>query len=188
MLPLVPFRFPKPPSGSNTGSSTRLQSYTVRLKDVNGRGTNFVSSYGRFEKSEPTLFPYLTCLHNSTFDVRVFDEDEDGLINFREFARGLGIICKGELQDRMQFMYRMHVPPAVCKEAAHLSDEKSLDSGTEPTESGSVEVLVSQSRDQCSSDRLSAEEALVSILPKIRKEMRGEQTKAMSRWSRKFQQ
>ena len=57
--------------------------------------------------------------------MQVIDEDEDGLITFREFAQGLGIICKGELQGRMQFMYRMHVPPAVCDEAADLSDEES---------------------------------------------------------------
>lgn len=104
----------------------------------------------------------------------MIDEDEDGLITFREFARGLGIICKGELQDRMQFMYRMHVPPAICDEAADLSDEESLDSCTELTESGSAEVSVPQSRDQeqshdqCGSGRLTAEEIAVSISPKTR--------------------
>lgn len=80
---------------------------------------------------------------------KVIDDDEDGLITFREFARGLGIICKGELQDRMQFMYRMHVPPALCDEAAEeLSDEESVDSCVELTESGSIEVSASQARDQ----------------------------------------
>lgn len=118
--------------------------------------------------SEPTLFPYLTCLHNSTFDEQVIDEDEHGLSTFREFERGLGIICKGELQYRMQFMYRMHLPPSVCKEAADLSDGESLDNCTELTESGSAEVLVSQSRDQCGSDRLSADEASVTISSKIK--------------------
>ena len=70
------------------------------------------------------------------------------MITFREFARGLGIICKGELQDRMQFMYRMHVPPALCDEAEELSDEESLDSCVELTESGSIEVSASQAREQ----------------------------------------
>lgn len=104
----------------------------------------------------------------------MIDEDEDGLITFREFARGLGIICKGELQDRMQFMYRMHVPPAICDEAADLSDEESLDSCTELTESGSAEVVEPQSRDQgqtrdqSGSGRLTAEEIPVSISPKTK--------------------
>ena len=90
----------------------------------------------------------------------MIDDDEDGLITFREFARGLGIICKGELQDRMQFMYRMHVPPALCEEAEEeLSDEESLDSCVELTESESKEVSATQardqgqSRDQCGSGR-----------------------------------
>ena len=121
-----------------------------------------------------TVFPYLSYLHNSNFDSQVIDEDEDGLVTFREFARGLGIICKGELQDRMQFMYRMHVPPAVCNDAADLSDEESLDSCMELTESGSAEVSASQSRDQrqshdqYGSGSLSAEEIPVSISPKTK--------------------
>lgn len=79
----------------------------------------------------------------------MIDDDEDGLITFREFARGLGIICKGELQDRMQFMYRMHVPPALCDEASEeLSDEESLDSCVELTESERIEGSTSQARDQ----------------------------------------
>lgn len=42
----------------------------------------------------------------------------------------------------------MHVPPALCDEAADLSDEESLDSCMELTESGSIEVSASQARDQ----------------------------------------
>lgn len=59
----------------------------------------------------------------------------------------------------MQFMYRMHVPPALCDEAAEdISDEESLDSCTELTESESTEVLASQadqgqSQDQYGSER-----------------------------------
>lgn len=98
----------------------------------------------------------------------MIDEDEDGLITFREFAQGLGIICKGELQERMQFMYRMHVPPAVCDEAADLSDEESLDSCTELTESSGSEVTASQSRDQGAAGRLTTEELPLSISPRTK--------------------
>ena len=49
----------------------------------------------------------------------------------------------------MQFMYRMHVPPALCDEVAEeISDEESLDSCVELTESGGIEVSASQARDQ----------------------------------------
>lgn len=74
----------------------------------------------------------------------MIDEDGDGLINFREFAQGLGVICKGETQDRMLFMYRMHVPPAI-------SDAESVNSCVELKESGSTENLTSQSCDQSQS-------------------------------------
>jgi len=41
------------------------------------------------------------------------------------------------------------VPPALCDEAAEeLSDEESVDSCVELTESGSIEVSASQARDQ----------------------------------------
>lgn len=98
----------------------------------------------------------------------MIDEDEDGLISFREFAQGLGIICKGELQDRMQFMYRMHVPPALSDEAVDLSDEESVDSCMELTESGSVEDMAQtrdqqQSREERVSGPRSKEETPVSV-------------------------
>lgn len=83
------------------------------------------------------------------FHAKVIDRDEDGLISFREFAQGLGIICKGELQDRMQFMYRMHVPPALSDDdTAQVSDEESVDSCDELTEGESVEDMTTQSVDQ----------------------------------------
>lgn len=54
----------------------------------------------------------------------------------------------------MQFMYRMHVPPALCDEAAEdISDEESLDSCMELTESGSTEVLASQTDQRQSQDQ-----------------------------------
>lgn len=81
----------------------------------------------------------------------MIDEDGDGLINFREFAQGLGVICKGETQDRMLFMYRMHLPPAIYDEPTDSSDAESVNSCVELKESGSTENLTSQSCDQSQS-------------------------------------
>ncbi|PFX30248.1 TBC1 domain family member 9 [Stylophora pistillata] len=104
---------------------------------------------------------------------KVIDQDEDGLISFREFAQGLGIICKGQLQDRMQFMYRMHVPPALSDDdTAQVSDEESVDSCDELTEGESVEDMKTQScdqlppRDECVSRVRTKEESPVSVLLK----------------------
>ena len=123
---------------------------------------------------------YLTIKDNlHCFGVQVIDEDEDGLISFREFAQGLGIICKGETQDRMLFMYRMHVPPAICDEVTDVSDAESVDSCLELRESGSTEDLTTQSSDQAQSrdqaqprdqpqsrDQYVPEEMPVSVAPR----------------------
>lgn len=76
---------------------------------------------------------------------KVIDEDGDGLISFREFAQGLGIICQGETQDRMQFMYRMHVPPAISDDCLDISDAESVESCAELEESGISGDLTSPS-------------------------------------------
>lgn len=75
----------------------------------------------------------------------MIDEDGDGLISFREFAQGLGIICQGETQDRMQFMYRMHVPPAISDDCLDISDAESVESCAELEESGISGDLTSPS-------------------------------------------
>lgn len=106
---------------------------------------------------------------------KVIDEDGDGLISFREFAQGLGIICKGETQDRMLFMYRMHVPPAIYDEPSDISDTESVDSCAELNENGCTEELTSQScegpqsRDQSRSrDVYVTEEVPISVSPRAR--------------------
>ncbi len=38
------------------------------------------------------------------------DEDEDGLINFKEFSQLCGLICRGEFYQRIKLLYRMHLP------------------------------------------------------------------------------
>lgn len=94
----------------------------------------------------------------------MIDEDRDGLISFREFAQGLGIICKGETQDRMLFMYRMHVPPAIFDESPDASDSESVHSCVEHEETGSSEDwATSQSR-----DLFVTEEIPISVSPTAR--------------------
>ena len=63
---------------------------------------------------------------------QVIDEDSDDLITFKEFAQGLGIVCKGELHRKLEFMYRMHVLTNLPDGGP--SDNESIDSCTEATE------------------------------------------------------
>ena len=83
------------------------------------------------------------------------------MITFREFAQGLGIICNGETHDRLLFMYRMHVPPAICDDTTDNSDAESIDSCVELKESGSSEDL---SHDQPPQSQCVAEERPISVL------------------------
>ena len=61
----------------------------------------------------------------------MIDSDADGVINFKEFAITLGLICRGDLQQRLNFIYRLHLPPALP-----LSE---LEDGNSPDEDGGVE-------------------------------------------------
>ena len=86
----------------------------------------------------------------------MIDVDEDGLVTFREFAQELGVICKGELQDRLQFMFRMHLPPVVSEGTTDNSDDESLDSCSEILESS--EEVSCQSRHQQNVSKLVTKE------------------------------
>ena len=48
--------------------------------------------------------------------LQLLDEDRDNLINFREFSWGLGVMCRGELPERLRLLYRLHLPPALLPE------------------------------------------------------------------------
>lgn len=41
----------------------------------------------------------------------MIDEDQDGLINFKEFSQLCGTLCRGEFYERMKLLYRMHLSP-----------------------------------------------------------------------------
>ncbi|XP_072045709.1 TBC1 domain family member 9B-like [Amphiura filiformis] len=47
---------------------------------------------------------------------RFFDTDSDRLLNFRDFALGLGIMYRGEMNERLRLLYELHLPPALLPE------------------------------------------------------------------------
>ncbi|XP_041466902.1 TBC1 domain family member 9B-like [Lytechinus variegatus] len=62
------------------------------------------------------LSPWATGSHADKLGVRSFrvlDSDHDCLINFRDFAWGMGIMCRGEMPHRLRLLYEMHLPPAL---------------------------------------------------------------------------
>lgn len=66
------------------------------------------------------------------------------MINFKEFAITLGIVCRGDLHERLKLIYRLHLPPALP-----LSE---LEENSTPEEDGGVdscsEVDVAEEADE----------------------------------------
>ncbi|XP_069545398.1 TBC1 domain family member 9 isoform X2 [Brachyistius frenatus] len=60
------------------------------------------------------LFPWANGAHSDPLAVRFFhllDQNGDTLINFREFINGLGVLCHGDLTEKLKLLYKMHVLP-----------------------------------------------------------------------------
>uniref|UniRef100_A0A8C4H0M8 TBC1 domain family member 9 n=1 Tax=Dicentrarchus labrax TaxID=13489 RepID=A0A8C4H0M8_DICLA len=63
------------------------------------------------------LFPWANGAHSDPLAVRFFrllDHNGDTLINFREFINGLGVLCHGDLTEKLKLLYKMHVIPGEC--------------------------------------------------------------------------
>uniref|UniRef100_A0A3Q2U581 TBC1 domain family member 9 n=1 Tax=Fundulus heteroclitus TaxID=8078 RepID=A0A3Q2U581_FUNHE len=60
------------------------------------------------------LFPWANGAHSDPLALRFFrllDENGDSLINFRDFISGLGVLCHGDLTEKLKLLYKMHVLP-----------------------------------------------------------------------------
>ncbi|MBN3322911.1 TBCD9 protein, partial [Atractosteus spatula] len=88
------------------------------------------------------LFPWACGAHSDSLAMRFFrllDQNGDSFINFREFVTGLniyiyldifvvGVLCHGDLTEKLKLLYKMHVLP----EPAHEQEEP--DSAFEATQ------------------------------------------------------
>uniref|UniRef100_A0A672YVK5 TBC1 domain family member 9 n=1 Tax=Sphaeramia orbicularis TaxID=375764 RepID=A0A672YVK5_9TELE len=57
------------------------------------------------------LFPWANGAHSDPLALRFFrllDQNGDALINFREFISGLGVLCHGDLTEKLKLLYKMH--------------------------------------------------------------------------------
>uniref|UniRef100_A0A672YVE2 TBC1 domain family member 9 n=1 Tax=Sphaeramia orbicularis TaxID=375764 RepID=A0A672YVE2_9TELE len=64
------------------------------------------------------LFPWANGAHSDPLALRFFrllDQNGDALINFREFISGLGVLCHGDLTEKLKLLYKMHVLPGESK-------------------------------------------------------------------------
>uniref|UniRef100_A0A7N9ASE0 TBC1 domain family member 9 n=1 Tax=Mastacembelus armatus TaxID=205130 RepID=A0A7N9ASE0_9TELE len=65
------------------------------------------------------LFPWANGAHSDPLAVhffRLLDQNGDALINFREFINGLGVLCHGDLTEKLKLLYKMHVLPEISHE------------------------------------------------------------------------
>ncbi|XP_024918795.1 TBC1 domain family member 9B isoform X2 [Cynoglossus semilaevis] len=81
-----------------------------------------------------TLAPWVCGIHTSTLSGRLFrllDQNQDGLVNFKEFITGLSVMYHGDMMEKLKLLYKLHLPPAMCPEEA----ESALEATTFFTES-----------------------------------------------------
>lgn len=68
-----------------------------------------------FAQLTPWSFgPHITILATRIF--RLLDSNKDSLINFKEFVTGLGGMYHGDMTDKLKFLYKLHLPPALSSE------------------------------------------------------------------------
>ncbi|KAG9338921.1 hypothetical protein JZ751_024311, partial [Albula glossodonta] len=64
------------------------------------------------------LGPWSHCANQDTLSLwafRLLDENQDGLVNFKEFCCGLDILLSGSFTDKLKFLFKLHLPPAFTE-------------------------------------------------------------------------
>ncbi|CAH2275973.1 TBC1 domain family member 9B isoform X2 [Pelobates cultripes] len=65
------------------------------------------------------LSPWSFGQHSNIVAARIFrmlDSNKDSLINFKEFVTGLGGMYHGDMTEKLKFLYKLHLPPALGSE------------------------------------------------------------------------
>ncbi|XP_078682548.1 TBC1 domain family member 9-like isoform X1 [Branchiostoma floridae x Branchiostoma belcheri] len=73
-------------------------------------------NFEQFKTLFLALSPWGVGMHADAMALRAFrvmDVNSDGMVNFKEFAWCLYMMCKAELPDRLKLIYRLHIPPAL---------------------------------------------------------------------------
>ncbi|XP_075797225.1 TBC1 domain family member 8B isoform X2 [Pelodiscus sinensis] len=72
------------------------------------------------------LSPWAHCANRDSLALwtfRLLDENSDCLINFKEFACALDVMCNGSFTDKLKLLFKLHIPPAFT-EVESLSPSK----------------------------------------------------------------
>uniref|UniRef100_A0A3P9D4U9 TBC1 domain family member 9B n=1 Tax=Maylandia zebra TaxID=106582 RepID=A0A3P9D4U9_9CICH len=74
----------------------------------------------QFRQLFVSLAPWVCGGHNPTLSARLFrllDQNQDGLVNFKEFITGLSGMYHGDMTEKLKLLYKLHLPPG---NTAHL--------------------------------------------------------------------
>lgn len=80
----------------------------------------------QFTQLFSALAPWVCGGHTSTLSARLFrllDQNQDGLVNFKEFITGLSGMYHGDMTEKLKLLYKLHLPPALCPEEAESALE-----------------------------------------------------------------
>nr|XP_020511177.1 TBC1 domain family member 9B [Labrus bergylta] len=106
----------------------------------------------QFTQLFTALAPWICGGHTPTLSARLFrllDQNQDGLVNFKEFITGLSGMYHGDMTEKLKLLYKLHLPPALCPEEAESAleatnffteDERESSSLSDPDTSGQQEV------------------------------------------------
>ncbi|TMS01789.1 TBC1 domain family member 9B [Larimichthys crocea] len=80
----------------------------------------------QFTQLFTALAPWICGGHTATLSARLFrllDQNQDGLVNFKEFITGLSEMYHGDMTEKLKLLYKLHLPPALCPEEAESALE-----------------------------------------------------------------
>ncbi|XP_047441036.1 TBC1 domain family member 9B isoform X2 [Mugil cephalus] len=80
----------------------------------------------QFTQLYAALAPWICGGHTPTLSARLFrllDQNQDGLVNFKEFITGLSGMYHGDMTEKLKLLYKLHLPPALCPEEAESALE-----------------------------------------------------------------
>uniref|UniRef100_A0A8C5Q2D8 TBC1 domain family member 9B n=1 Tax=Leptobrachium leishanense TaxID=445787 RepID=A0A8C5Q2D8_9ANUR len=98
--------------GNRTSSSSRHDPSLPYLEQYRIDVEQFLELFNQ-------LSPWSCGQHANILAARIFrmlDSNKDSLINFKEFVTGLGGMYHGDMTEKLKFLYKLHLPPALNPE------------------------------------------------------------------------
>ncbi|XP_041845259.1 TBC1 domain family member 9B isoform X2 [Melanotaenia boesemani] len=80
----------------------------------------------QFAQLFSALAPWVCGGHTPTLSARLFrllDQNQDGLVNFKEFITGLSGMYHGDMTEKLKLLFKLHLSPALCPEEAESALE-----------------------------------------------------------------